>query len=142
MRRGHRFFKIYFILAIIFAIIGILEYLFYFGTELIFGEINIIWSSIMFLFNFGMVLLSIYALINFIENKFAKITLVIPIYHIITIISIFLFFFAWGIIMGMQGVPAAEQTVSSSLLTVQILGSSFELIFSIYILYKFRKMIK
>lgn len=137
--RESKFFKIYFILMIVYAILGLLDALVFTGAKETAGQIsNLYLLFIGILIPLGIFILSIVALTIFIRSKFAKITLVIPIYHIIATILIVGYGIVWGIVMVMQGVEASGQLIPPGLVLIGIISSLFELIFSSYILYKFR----
>ncbi len=138
MEQESKFFKIYFILVIIYAIIGLLDSLVFSGMKETMGQISILWQVIVMIVVFAIFVLSIIALVIFIKNKFAKITLVIPIYYLVTTVLIFLYGMIWGVVLAVQGDLINEQPISPVLLVIGIISSLFELIFSVYILSKFR----
>lgn len=138
MEQESKFFKIYFILVIIYAIIGLLDSLVFSGMKETIGQISILWQVIVMIVVFAIFVLSIIALVIFIKNKFAKITLVIPIYYLVTTVLIFLYGMIWGVVLAVQGDLINEQPISPVLLVIGIISSLFELIFSVYILSKFR----
>lgn len=137
MEKGNTFFKVYFILAIVYAILGLLDSLVFSGMKTV-GQISPIWSIIVTLSQFAMFILSIIALVIFIKNKFAKITFVIPIYHLIFIVVINIFGIAWVVISALQGNPVNEISTPPGTVAIGTISSLFELLFSIYILIKFK----
>ncbi|MBS3072326.1 hypothetical protein J4477_00650 [Candidatus Pacearchaeota archaeon] len=138
MEKSSRFFKTYFILVIFYAIIGILDSLFLSGMKETFGQISILWMVFVSLFEFAIFILSIIALVVFIKNKLPKVTLIMPIYHLITAVLILIYGFAWGILSAVQGNPIAGQLIPPGMIAIGVISSLFELIFSIYILSKFK----
>jgi len=138
MEKSSRFFKTYFILVIFYAIIGILDSLFLSGMKETFGQISILWMVFVSLFEFTIFILSIIALVVFIKNKLPKVTLIMPIYHLITAVLILIYGFAWGILSAVQGNPIAGQLIPPGMIAIGVISSLFELIFSIYILSKFK----
>ena len=138
MEKSSRFFKTYFILVIFYAIIGILDSLFLSGMKETFGQISILWMVFVSLFEFVIFILSIIALVVFIKNKLPKVTLIMPIYHLITAVLILIYGFAWGILSAVQGNPIAGQLIPPGMIAIGVISSLFELIFSIYILSKFK----
>ncbi|MFP4403155.1 MAG: hypothetical protein ACLFPJ_02280 [Candidatus Woesearchaeota archaeon] len=138
MEKNNKFFKIYFILVLVYAIIGLLDSFVFSGMKETFGQISTIWMIIGSLFGLIKFILSIIALIIFIKKKFSKITLVIPIYHLVATVLLFIYGFAWGILSAVQGNSINEQLIPPGMIAIGIISSLFELIFSIYILSKFK----
>jgi len=137
--KNSKFFKIYYILVIVYAFIGLFDTFLYGGKET-FKQVEIsgLYSLLIGLFEFAIFVLSIVALVLFIKNKFSKITLVIPIYHIVMAIFVFVYAIIWGIINVMQSTPISEQLIPPGLIAIGIISSLFELFFSGYVLYKFK----
>lgn len=138
MEQESTFFKFYYILVIIYAIIGLLDSLVFSGTKETFGQISILWQVIVMIFVFAIFVLSIIALFIFIKNKFAKITLVIPIYYLVSTVLLFFYGIIWGVVSAVQGDLINEQLIPPGLLVIGIISSLFELIFSVYVLSKFK----
>ncbi|MCA9459594.1 MAG: hypothetical protein KC550_03530 [Nanoarchaeota archaeon] len=130
------FFKTYYILMIIFAIIGLTDsFLTYFAKSLV---EYIIWSVITSLLSLGVFILSIIAVIKFTKNQFSKITLVIPIFHIAYPVFLLIIGIIWGIMSVASGNLINPQTIPVWLILIGIVSSLFELVFSGYILNKFK----
>lgn len=138
MEKDNIFFKTYFVLVIVYAIIGLLDSFVFSGMKETFGQISIIWIIIVSLFELAIFILGIVALVIFIKNKFSKITLVIPIYHLIAAVLIFIYGIAWGVLSAVEGNPIPEQLIPPGMIAIGTISSLFELIFSIYILSKFK----
>ena len=136
MEKSVKFFKIYYILMIIYAIMGFIDgYLSYVNST--FGDL-LIWSYSFSFIVFGVFVLSIIAIFNFRKNGLSRTTFIIPIYHIVfqTIIVIYAIFLAINSIAS--GIDYTNIVIPSWFTLVAIISSLFELIFSIYILLKFR----
>lgn len=133
-----KFFKHYFIVMIIWAILGLIDSFFISGTKETFGQINITYTLFIGLLDFAIVILSLIAIIIFIQNKFSKISLVLPIYDIVGTILYVLYGVILGLLSSIQGRPLADQFISPELITISIISSLFELVFSIYILNRFK----
>lgn len=136
--KNSKFFKTYFILMIIWAVIGLIDSFFITGSKETFGQINMVYTLLLWLFVFAILVLSIIALVLFIKNKFSKISLVLPIYHIVAVILIIVYGIIWGVTSAILGNPITNQAVTSLLIGIGIISSLFELVFSGYILNKFR----
>jgi hypothetical protein len=136
MENESKFFKIYFILVIIYSIIGLSNSIFS-GMIETYGQMPNLLMILASIFSFLIFILSIVALVIFIKNKFAKITLVIPIYELVTAILMGI----WGVVIGVLSVvqanPIDNQSIPLVMIIVGFLTSLFELVFSAYVLKKY-----
>ena len=134
--RNSKFFKIYFILAIIFAIVGLFSSFFHnFET---WGQtigVDIYFISI---YSIAIFILSIVAVYSFWQNKFSKITLIIPIYYIVIFILTFVYGLMVGFLTYYLGILLSEIPVPPESNIISLFTSLFELFFSMYVLNKFR----
>jgi len=133
-KKGRKFFKAYFILAIIFALVGLLDSFISLG----YSHVPILWQIFTGLFALAILVLSVIALVIFTKNKFKKITLVIPIYYLAVTILSFLVGVVFGFVLVSQGRPIGELSIPSIFIPLGIIASLFELIFSTYIFLKFK----
>ncbi len=133
-----KFFKTYFILMIIWAIIGLIDSLFITGGKETYGQINIVYALFIGTLEFAILVLSVISIVIFVKNKFSKISLVLPIYHIVAAILIFVYGVLWGLTSAIQGNQIANQSVTPELIVIGVILSLFELIFSGYVLNKFK----
>ena len=138
MKKESKFFKPYYLLVIVYAIIGLLDSLVFSGMKETFGQVSILWTVLVGIYAFAIFVLSIIALVLFIKNKLAKITIVIPIYHLVSAVLIFFYGIIWGVVSAVQGNPINEQLIPPGLIVIGVVSSLFELIFSIYVLSKFK----
>lgn len=138
MGKSTKFFKTYFILVIAGAIIGLLDSLLFTGAKATIDQVPIAWLAFSGIFAFGIFILSIIALYISIKNKLAKITLVIPIFYLAITVIVFVYGMVSGVTSAVQGSVPTEQLIPPALLTIGILSSSFELLFSVYVLSKFK----
>lgn len=134
--KNSSFLKIYFLLIIIYALIGFIDS--YFGFVSLELHQNIVWTLITALYSLVIFILSIIALIMFTKHKFEKITLIIPIYIIITQVMFFMLSFIIGFINGVSKEPYSAIIVPKSILILGIILSLFELVLSFIILKRFR----
>jgi len=130
------FFKTYYILMVIFAIIGLIDASFAYFNET-FGDV-LIWAFIVSLFAIAVFILSIIAIVKFRKYRFSKITLFIPIYHIVIQSLLFVLGMVLGAIGVIQGVPFEDVAIPSWFAAAGVISSTFELIFAGYILNRFR----
>ena len=138
MKKESKFFKPYYLLVIVYAIIGLLDSLVFSGMKETFGQVSILWKVIVGIYAFAIFVLSIIALVLFIKNKLAKIILVIPIYHLVSAVLILFYGIIWGVVSAVQGNPINEQLIPPGLIAMGVVSSLFELIFSIYVLSKYK----
>jgi len=121
------FLKVYLIIALVIGIIGLTDGL------LSFLNLNlIIYAFILSLISLIFFIFNIFALFHFIHERLEKITFVLPIYHIITYIC----FFSLGITLSIMNL--FSNWVVILLKIIVILTASFEILFSLYLLKKFK----
>ncbi|MBI2548858.1 hypothetical protein HYW21_05905 [Candidatus Woesearchaeota archaeon] len=132
------FFKIYYFLAIINAIIGLADAFTLMTTKKTLNDLSLLYIFVTGTLGTALLIMSVIALIMVFRYKFSKITLVLPIYYLVIYFGVFLYGFLWGAISSLQGISAAEQLIPPGLIAVQIISSVFELVFCIYLLYKYR----
>ncbi len=125
-KKGRQFLGIYLLLAFVFGVLGLVDSSF---SLFNFGSSNIYEFIVLFL-GFAFLFFNIFAIIHFINNKLEKITLALPIYHILSY-GILLFF---GFVIGLYGL---SNGMLFSLSLVGMLTSGFEIVFSIYLLKRF-----
>ncbi|MBW2975292.1 hypothetical protein KY366_06240 [Candidatus Woesearchaeota archaeon] len=132
------FFMAYYILALAYAVIGLLDSLVFSGMQQEIGDIPALWMIFVNIFAFAILVLSIIALILFIKKKLARVTLVLPIYHLLASVFVFLYGIIWGMLLVAQGAPIAAQVIPPGMLIIGMVSSLFELGFSGYILSRYR----
>lgn len=120
----------------LYAFVGIFDYFYSGQTKL--EEINILYTATVAFFALIILGLSIVALFLFIKNKFAKITLVMPAFHLAFFALTIIVGLVLGFSSGIQGQSITEAVISGSVYLLALISSIFELVFSIYILYKFK----
>lgn len=81
--------------------------------------------------------ISILALIFFIQAKLPRITYVLPVYTIANKVLIVLLAFAWTISLARANVSLDTQEVPNMIISIAIIFSLFECLFSVYLLRKF-----
>ncbi len=131
------FLKTYYIIALIWSLIGLIDSFFITGRlENFLSNSYIIYSYFLSIFFFAFFVFSIIVIFNFRKKKLSKVVYVLPIYHIVfPILSIFVSI-AIGIYIGITGKVDVDlyQSIASP---IGIVSSLFELVFSMYILKKF-----
>ncbi|MBW2987336.1 hypothetical protein KY336_02185 [Candidatus Woesearchaeota archaeon] len=132
-----KFLKAYFIVVIIYAILGLLNIvllpqLLRVGATPIF-YLMMISNVILTLFNVAVIILSIIAIVLFLIYKFKRITLVVPIFYLVySLFSIFLGMLL-GVLMGIFGFGNYF-----AFMVIPFAAFAFLIGFSIYMLCKFR----
>ena len=132
-----KFFKKYYILMIVYAVFGLISgYVSY--SDSTFGDVVVWWAYLGSLITLGVVVLSVIAIFNFRKNKLSNITLIIPIYHIVLAVATFIYGIILGIGAIISGINPDNIVIPSWFTLSAIISSLFELVFSVYILNKFK----
>ena len=134
MEKKGEYFKVYYIFAIVYAIVGLIDSLVWIFTQKTGLDIPIL-KVMLPLFSLVIFAMSIAALVLFSTHKFAKITLVMPIYHLASAVFMIVIGVTFGIVSGINGAIV----VPPGLAIWGIVSSLFELVFSLYVLLKFQK---
>ena len=129
------FFRFYIIAIIVFGIIGILDVIFSF-MKLQF-KISTAYLAPVWLIATAMFIISIVALVKFVNRKFHKMTYVLPIYHIVFPILMLILGLAWGFYIGLQGVNPSTIASPIAFPIIALLSSVFEVGFGAYIWKRF-----
>lgn len=138
MEKQNTLFKTYYILAIIYSLFGIIDATL-FRAITIPSIMKIIWVILVGILSTVVFVMSIVVLIFFIKDKLPKITLVVPIFHLIAVPLLFIIGMIWGVMLVMQGITDPTAIVTPMwLIGFGIITSLFELGFSIYVLQKFK----
>ena len=123
-----KFLKVYLISALTLGIFGLLDIIL-----ALLNLTNAIYLSLMAVIFFLWFVINIIALTIFIHNRLSKITYVLPTYYILTFIGLT----AFSILMSISTILPMIQNVVTMLLLV---GSLFEIGFSVYLLRSFNKI--
>ncbi|MFH1682732.1 MAG: hypothetical protein ABIA37_02960 [Candidatus Woesearchaeota archaeon] len=126
MARKKRFLGIYLWIALVFGIIGLLD-----GLTSLFGFNLVLYEAIISILALLFFFFNIFAWAHFIQDRLEKITWVLPIYHLVGYVT----FFIIGLVLSWKGMLSGG--VTSSLSIISMLTSSFEILFSLYLLKKF-----
>ncbi len=121
-----RFLRIYLIITLAFGVIGISD-----STLSLFDASSIIYSIIIGLLAFLFFFFNIFALVHLMQDKLEKITWILPTYHLLSAVLITIF----GVLMALQGL--LTNNVIFSLGIFGVLSSTFEIVFSLYLLKRF-----
>ncbi|MBI4450436.1 hypothetical protein HY642_00545 [Candidatus Woesearchaeota archaeon] len=135
--KNSKFFKAYFVLMVLWAVIGLIDS-FFTGSKTTVGQVSTVYALFIGLFEFAVLALSVVAIYLFIKNKFSKLALALPIYHVATAILLVVYGFIWGVTSAVQGNPITDMSITPGLIAYGVISSLFELVFSSYILYRFR----
>lgn len=121
------FLRTYLIIVLAFGVIGISDSLLsLFNTSsIIYGVIVGILAFLFFFFN-------LFALVHLIQEKLEKITWILPVYHLLSAII----FTILGVLLSLKGL--LTNNLIFSLGIMGILTSSFEILFSLFLLKRFK----
>jgi hypothetical protein len=122
-----KFLGVYLIIAFAFGIIGLAD-----GLLSLIGFSSIVYASIIIPLAILFFFFNIFTLVHFIQGKLAKITWVLPIYHLAT----YVLFFIIGLTLSIQG--SLFDWVVILLGITAILTSIFEIAFSFYLFRRFK----
>lgn len=121
-----RFLGTYLLIALVFGVIGLLNSLsslFGFSTLIYEAAVSVL-ALVFFFFN-------IFAWAHFIQDRLERITWVLPIYHLAGYVA----FFIIGLVLSWKGMLATWTVFSLNL--AGMLTSTFEILFSFYLLKRF-----
>lgn len=132
-----RLFWSYYIYLIFFALFGLFDSNMALQLDN-YGSMGLAYSVVASLLSITTFIFSIIALVMFLRYKFRKLTIVLPIYHIVIALLVFAYSFTWGIMIAFQGGNLAEQAIPPGLVVLGYITSLFELIFAGFVIYKFK----
>ena len=127
MENKKRFLQVYLIIALLFGVLGVIDALLNF-----FGSYPPTYGLIIAGFAFVFFIYNLFALVHFMQDKLEKITLVLPIYHLVS----YFVFFMLGLVLVIMGVLGG--LVLWGLNIIGLLASLFEIVFAGYLLRRFK----
>jgi len=129
---GYHFLHVFYALSLVYGLVGIADAL------ILTDNFTYIWSMFNAFYALAIFVLSIVAMSVFVKAKLPPITWVLPIYHLVFFIvlivtSVFLLFLSYkrGILI--------DQVTLPKMLWIGMVSSVFEVIYSTYILFRYRK---
>jgi hypothetical protein len=126
-------FKVYYLLTLMYGIFSIISVIYKYLNH---GNSIVLLSLISQLFSITVIISSIYVLRYFKKMKFDRISIILPVYHIVIFCSLLAFaFLNWFLIL--QGSAIDKTTLLIGLTLFGITTSLFEVIFSGYIIHRF-----
>jgi hypothetical protein len=132
------FFRIYFILMIISSLVRLFDIIFMIGKQSAYTNVGIEYNLVVGTFEYGIMILSIIAIIVFIKRNFSRVSLVLPVYHIGGAIGIFVYQTLFELISIIRGIAIQDMGVPPGLIEIGVLSYLFELIFAIYIVDRYK----
>ena len=127
MENKKRFLQVYLIIALLFGILGVID-----ASLNFFGSYSPMYGLIIAGFAFVFFIYNLFVLVHFMQDKLEKITLVLPIYYLVS----YFVFFMLGLILVITGVLGGM--VLWGLNIIGLLASLFEIVFAGYLLRRFK----